>query len=538
MEKKLNKCIIGQTSSGNPFLAPWERIPDGELRVFTDPNTGKQRLYVYGSHDTIERDFCGYDHVVWSASVDDLTNWRHDGVAFHINQLDGLNFIPENGTQITFHPGQERLYAPDVIYHPQRKTYFMFVFTSDSQHIFAAESDRPEGPYTNPIYIGSGFDPAVLVDDEKDENGNQKVYLYWSVESERSAYVCELDPITLKKIDNTLHVPVGHSSAVDGNDTMPHRNLAPFYFFEGPSIRKVGAFYVLSYAKTDDRPGIGSLAEIGYAYSDNPYGDPRLGSAWQFGGVIIDNRGEVIQDPYSFANVATYKGGNNHGGMIDVNGQWYQIYHRWTGVGPTRQAMAEAIHLRIEEEKLIIEQAEVTSQGFQTAGLNPYESQYAISACFGLGSYTFDVNNAQDFDPDSVREDRYPVTNLKNHSWLGYKYFHFHQEIDEGEQLYLTLSLKDLAVGTINIYAADPKESYFAPEHPRTRIGAASLDGTNVYHEILVPVSAISGRKAIYLEFCSDEEGNVCELNKLRFTVGKGHDCFCTNQLSTFSSLL
>ena len=521
MAKKTNQSIVEQSSSGNPFMAPWERIPDGEPRVFTESNTGKQRLYVYGSHDTIDRDFCGYDHVVWSASVDDLTNWRHDGVAFHINQLEGLTFVSEIGKKITFHPGQERLYAPDVIYHPQRNIYLMFVFTSESHHIFAAESERPEGPYTNPIYIGQGFDPAVLVDDEKDENGNQKVYLYWSVESERSAYACELDPITLKKSDETLHVPIGHSSAAGGNDTMPHRNLAPFYFFEGPSIRKVGAFYVLSYAKTDDKPGIGSLAEIGYAYSDNPYGDPKLGKTWQFGGVIIDNRGETIQDPYTKDNVFTYKGGNNHGGMMEVNGKWYQIYHRWTGVGPTRQAMAEEIKLRIEEEKLSIEQAEVTSQGFKTSGLNPYENQYAISACFGLGSYTFDVNGAKDFDPASVREDWYPVTNLKNHSWLGYKYFNFDQGSNKEEQLYLMLTLQDFEACTVNIYAAEPKESYFAPEKPRILIGTTLLEGKNVLREVPVPVSTICGRKAIYLELCSDVEGIVCELGKLRFAVGK-----------------
>jgi len=521
-EKILNKRVTGQSSGANPFLTQWERIPDGEPRVFTDPDTGAKRMYVYGSHDTVNHGYCGPDHVVWSAPVDDLTNWRHDGMAFHISQLYGLTFTDENGVEIEFRPEHEHLYAPDVVYHPQRKTYYMFVFTSRSQQMFAAESDRPEGPFINPRYIGPGFDPAVLVDDVKDANGNQKVYLYWSVESERSAYVCELDPITLEKIDGTLHVPVGHSSAADGNDTMPHRNLPPFYFFEGPSIRKVGAFYVLSYAKTDDRPGNGGLAEIGYAYSDNPYGDPRLGSTWQFGGVIVDNRGEVVRDPYSSGTVTSYKGGNNHGGMIEVDGRWYQVYHRATGVGPTRQAMAEEINLRVAGEKLIIEQTEVTSQGFRTQGLCPYEKQYAVSACFGLGSYTFDVNPALDFNPDSVREDRYLVTNLKNHSWLGYKYFDFSDGVKKGEQLYLNLSLKDCAVGGINIYAAEPKESYSSPEQPRTLIGTAVLDGTDTCREIAVPVSSLSGRKAVYLEFCSDSDGTVCELDKLWFTAAEG----------------
>ncbi len=518
MENIQNQCV-GQSHGCNPFMAPWERIPDGEPRVFIDPDTGKKRMYVYGSHDTDNHAFCGPDHVVWSAPVEDLTDWRHDGVAFHISQLYGLTFTDENGEQIEFHPEHEHLYAPDVVYHPQSKTYYMFLFTSNSQKMFAAESDRPEGPFINPRYIGPGFDPAVLVDDVKDENGNQRIYLYWSIESERSAYVCELDPITLEKIDGTLHVPIGHSTAADGNDTMPHRNLPPFYFFEGPSIRKVGNFYVLSYAKTDDQPGYGSLAEIGYAYSDNPYGDPKIGSTWQFGGVIVDNRGEVVRDPYFSGTVTSYKGGNNHGGMIEVDGRWYQVYHRSTGIGLTRQAMAEEIHLRTEGEKLIIEQVEVTSQGFRTQGLCPYEKQYAVSACFGLGSYAFDVNPALDFDPDSAREDRYLVTNLKNRSWLGYKYFDFSDGVKEGVQLYLNLSLKDCAAGRINIYAAEPKDSYSSPEQPRTLIGTALLDGTDAFREIAAPVTSLSGRKAVYLEFLSDSKETVCELDKFWFTL-------------------
>ena len=59
METTASKCIIGQASAGNPFMAPWERIPDGEPRVFTDPHTGSQRMYVYGSHDTTVR-------IMWS----------------------------------------------------------------------------------------------------------------------------------------------------------------------------------------------------------------------------------------------------------------------------------------------------------------------------------------------------------------------------------------------------------------------------------------------------------------------------------------
>ena len=36
----------------NPYLPLWEHLPDGEPRVFEDPdNPGKYRAYIIGSHD-------------------------------------------------------------------------------------------------------------------------------------------------------------------------------------------------------------------------------------------------------------------------------------------------------------------------------------------------------------------------------------------------------------------------------------------------------------------------------------------------------
>ena len=68
------------TTPGNPFLPLWEHIPDGEPYVFEDPdNPGQQRVYIYGSHDSRLTDYCGRELVVWSASVDNLMEWRYDG---------------------------------------------------------------------------------------------------------------------------------------------------------------------------------------------------------------------------------------------------------------------------------------------------------------------------------------------------------------------------------------------------------------------------------------------------------------------------
>ena len=46
----------------NPYLPLWEHLPDGEPRVFDDPdNPGKQRAYIIGSHDVTYTAYCGPD---------------------------------------------------------------------------------------------------------------------------------------------------------------------------------------------------------------------------------------------------------------------------------------------------------------------------------------------------------------------------------------------------------------------------------------------------------------------------------------------
>ena len=46
----------------NPYLPLWEHLPDGEPRVFEDPdNPGKYRAYIIGSHDVTFTAYCGPD---------------------------------------------------------------------------------------------------------------------------------------------------------------------------------------------------------------------------------------------------------------------------------------------------------------------------------------------------------------------------------------------------------------------------------------------------------------------------------------------
>ena len=113
-------CI--NTLAQNPYLPLWEYIPDGEPYLFEDPdNPGKMRVYVYGSHDSLIKEYCGREQVVWSTPEDDLTAWRYDGVIFVSDKDAEGNWLYEN------HQG-DVLYAPDVTIRMEngKKVYYLF----------------------------------------------------------------------------------------------------------------------------------------------------------------------------------------------------------------------------------------------------------------------------------------------------------------------------------------------------------------------------------------------------------------------------
>ncbi|MDR0570862.1 MAG: family 43 glycosylhydrolase [Clostridiales Family XIII bacterium] len=539
-------------SAANPFLPLWERVPDGEPRVFTDPETGEERLYVYGSHDSRISGYCGPDHVVWSAPVNDPNNWRYDGEAFHVDQLNGANYVDRDGVTKQLIVDVDAnlrvmLYAPDVVYHPENKKYYMYVFVDGMWHVnpdppaglnrrrhpmFVVSSDSPAGPFRDPKFVTLAFDPAVLVDTAKNEDGKSRVYLYYTPEETRNLYACELDPDDMATIlPDTLHYPLLETGQAPKN-TMPDW-VAPFHMFEGSSIRKVGDTYLLAYCRAvrATQTATTGISEIGWAYSDNPFGDPAQGSPWTFGGVVVDNRGEQVADPYTGAlGTYTFTGGNVHGGMAEVNGQWYQIFHRSTNISSKRQAMAEPFNLRFVDGKPVIDQVELTSQGFEIDGLDPFKEQYAGYACYILPAsgaaspQFFSQNNdaSLNFDPNAPRNDWYPVMNIRNRSWLGYKYFNFGAGVAGAGQIKLVLTLLEKAAGTVNIYVGDPKTKFSDPEQPKTLIGTMELNGAgSAAHTVaaIVDKEKLVGKKGIYLEFLSERSGEICQINKLQFKL-------------------
>ena len=124
----------------NPYLPSWEYVPDGEPYVFGD------RVYVYGSHDFFNGDlYCMGDYVCWSAPVDDLGQWRYEGVIYRKDQ------DPHNGDL------QGNLYAPDVTIGPDGR-YYLYYVLSNVNVLSLFQKLRQHFPNIPPNAQGTGLD--------------------------------------------------------------------------------------------------------------------------------------------------------------------------------------------------------------------------------------------------------------------------------------------------------------------------------------------------------------------------------------------
>lgn len=336
----------------NPYLPSWEYIPDGEPHVFGD------RVYVYGSHDRFNGYvYCLNDYVCWSAPVDDLSNWRYEGVIY--KRTDDPDNADEQGC----------LFAPDVTCGPDGRYYLYYVLSN--RHIVAvAVCDAPAGQYKfyGHVHYADGvrlgerdgdepqFDPGVLT-----EGG--RTYLYTGFcrigDKERSgpmATVLGADMLTI--VEEPVFIapsePYSKGSCFEGHE-----------FFEAPSIRKVGDTYYFVYSSIQ-------MYELCYATSKSPTKD------FEYGGVIISNNDMGIGS-YKPAAKPMFYGGNNHGGMAQIGKDWYIFYHRHTnGTNYSRQACAERIEIMPDGT---IPQVEMTSCGLG-GGVLPGVGEYpAYLAC-------------------------------------------------------------------------------------------------------------------------------------------------------------
>src|SRR5690554_3188342 len=441
--------------AGNPYLPLWEHLPDGEPRVFEDPdNPGKYRAYIIGSHDLRYTSYCGPDIRMWSAPVENLSEWRDEGAIF--------TYQVDNQWDV--------MYAPDLVEVKRKdgtKEYYLYPHSrGPRREAMVAKGSRPDGPFT-PINLtkdgtrtveGSilGFDPAVYIEyvtdpADPDYEIGFRAYGYWGFQRSLAA---ELDQNTMYSLRPgteviSYFIPASARYGVirdpEGTEypqIYPDQDLKTFNFFEASSIRKVGNKYITVFSGySGPEYGVGSSnSTLRYAVGDSPLGP------WKSGGVLVDSRAPVLNRDGS-AIETTYAGHNTHGSIEKINDQWYVFYHRPPrGFGFARQPMvapividwdekpvAEGGTVRIRAHDPYAEDgiwsakdssgreytgAEVTSEGFHIYGLDPYQYYSA-----GYASYLSDISIQQ--DSWDIWDNHMPIEKVKNGHIIGYKYFGF-----------------------------------------------------------------------------------------------------------------
>jgi len=424
----------------NPYLPSWEYIPDGEPRVFGD------RVYVYGSHDHFNAPiFCVGDYVCWSAPVNDLSDWRYEGVIYKKNQ-DPRNKL-----------GLRLLFAPDVVRGVDGRYYLYYAFDFMGM-TGVAVCDTPAGEYQflGHVHYADGtiwgrrkgdqfpFDPGVLVDDDG------RVWHYSGFYTPTPAIATGGIPLkndggVVMELEQDMVTIKGEPKVI-----FPKEGPGSFEnheFFEASSIRKDGDRYIFVYSSRHNH-------ELCYAVSHRPDGDFRFGGTLvSLGDLFLDGRMEE-KDGLNYL-------GNTHGGMLNLGDDWYIFYHRQTNRHSySRQACAEKL-VRTPDGRFL--QAEVTSCGLNGGplkGKGKYEARIACNLWSkdGVGRYDGPKPRkrleAHPYFTQSGKDrmekgDQY-ITNIRDGAVAGFKYFDFR---DVGR---ISLGLSGRGVGVVEI-STDPE---------------------------------------------------------------------------------
>ncbi|MGN0592001.1 MAG: family 43 glycosylhydrolase [Ruminococcus sp.] len=447
----------------NPFLPTHEYIPDGEPHVFGD------RVYLYGSHDQEGGEtFCMLDYTVYSAPVNDLTDWRCEGTIYRAQQ--DPDFVTD----------RKYMYAPDVVQGNDGRYYLYYCMSGAFGKggyfgpISVAVCDTPAGkfeflghvhyPDGSPMLKYVCFDPGVI-------NDNGVIRIYYGTQydyEQKENWQCDESVITeeMKMFGKSREEILGTEGSVMGpcmvvveDDMMTvkeePKHIIPYDtrgtsfeehpFFEASSMRKIGDTYYFVYSSKQNH-------ELCYATSSYPDRD------FVFGGTIVSNgdvglNGRAEKDRLNMT-------GTTHGSIENIDGQWYVFYHRLTHKSDySRQACAEKITIHPDGS---IHQVEITSCGLNHGALIAEGIYPAVIAC----NIT---NGHMPHGCNSIYTDSFPnVTHRGNDRFIGeiadgtligYKYFSFEHAKK------LSVQITSTGNGILTAYCDNKQQSQAAAFH-------------------------------------------------------------------------
>lgn len=427
----------------NPFLPSYEYVPDTEPRIFGD------RLYVYGSHDAFDgEDFCVNDYVCYSAQLSDLSEWQYEGIIYRAIQ-DPLN-----------KDGNMHMCAPDCVQGADGR-YYLYYQLHMLPCTSVAVANNPAGPFEFYGYVqhpdgapwgtvpgdSFAFDPGVLIDDDGE------VYCFVGfgatgfLKDVFESQNCKVDGGVCLHLDKDMKTVIGNETptvpgclAASGSE---YGENGEHGFYEASSPRKINGKYYLVYSSFLSH-------ELCYAVSDRPDGE------YHFGGTIV-SIGDIGLDGRQEKDAVNMLG-NTHGGMVEIDGQWYIFYHRQTNKQKcARQSCAEMICIANDGS---IQQVEITSCGLNKGplkGRGLYEARIACNLKAKEGVIFYNDSHEKDDDAlypffTQTGEDRETdpdqyIANMKDGAMAGFKYFAF-----DGSESEIRVTVRSTSDGMLKVY--------------------------------------------------------------------------------------
>ena len=179
-----------------PVGLPDNRFADPHIKIFTNPDSGRQAMYIYVGHDEGKGEFIMRNwYVLWS---EDLIHWN---AKVSLDRKDTF-----------MDPESVNCWACDCVQSPFDNRFYLY-YSNGRDSTGVAVSDRPDGPFTDargktPLLtaneqIPCAYDPDIILPDKDDPNayivfcGSWQAP-YWSMQLKQN--MTEVVPGTLRRV--------------------------------------------------------------------------------------------------------------------------------------------------------------------------------------------------------------------------------------------------------------------------------------------------------------------------------------------------
>ena len=184
---------------GNPLQptgTPDNMFPDPHIKIFVNPDTGRENMYVYVGHDEGRDRFIMRDwYVLFS---EDLVHWQCKKSLVRAD-----TYLP---------PDSVDCWACDVVRSPWDGKYYLY-YSHGGESTGVAVSDRPDGPFVDArgktpllpkgITPTNSYDPDVILPDDRDPRawivfGSDWTDHYWAMQLKEN--MIEVVPGSARKV--------------------------------------------------------------------------------------------------------------------------------------------------------------------------------------------------------------------------------------------------------------------------------------------------------------------------------------------------